>query len=186
MAKKKNSTDYFPKRVVDVSDEESEEAVLKYLEGTEIEEGEAGGYYFKQGRQIKDIVMEQIKKLSDLSVQELKEGYWKTKPVKVGESVTLIEVYVPDLREAFCNGVDFLYDLILPTIEEEQDKVLKKFKNESDKNLDKLFTKYKESGEDPDNWVDDKLTEKKKLFAQINIHLDKIDYFNSSEDEFQG
>lgn len=182
---KSDAAKYFPKKV-EFDAKKSEAGVEKYLEGTQIEEGEdeTGGMYYKQGRQVKDIVIEHIKKLGDLSLKELKEGYWKIKPVKIGDGVVITETYFEDLREAFCNGVDFLYRLIEPTLEEEKKLVLKGFYKKQEETLDKLFKEYKKGKGDPNDWVDEKLIHKQTLFSQINIHLDKIDYFKGDNDEF--
>jgi len=174
----------FGQKKEEYNQKESEKKVAEYLKGTEIIEGEdsSSDYYYKQGRQIKDIVLEHIKKLSELSLQELKEGYWKSKPVKIGDGVVITETYFPDLREAFCNGVDFLYGLITPTLEEDNKKTLKKFYIQEEKDLDKIFDDYKKKDGDPNDWIDEKLKFKQNLFIEINIHLDMIDYFKGDDD----
>lgn len=78
---------------------------FSYSEESDYEKGEGS---------IKEIVLRHIRKISDLSCQELTSRYYQEKPVKVGDSFTIIRIYHPDLKEAYCNAIEFLIDLLYP------------------------------------------------------------------------
>jgi len=105
----------------------------------EIEINEQSEYNPDGTNSIQEIALRHIRKIGDICTQELTGAYTDKKPVKTAGGIMFTEVYHPDLREAYCNAVDFLLDLVTPwadetfknkygeQIEEEQD-ILKKLK----------------------------------------------------------
>lgn len=120
--------------------------------------------YEKQEASIKEIVLRHIRKISDISCQELTEGYNQERPVKVGDSVTILKEYHPDLKEAYCNAVDFLTDIIYP-------------------NGDTIFKEIVEKHEKDEKDLEgnDKLQAKRRIFKQINLFFNRINYFTSGD-----
>ena len=81
---------------------------------------------------IKEIILRQIRKIGDISCKEFTGGYWQKKPVKIGGGAVFTEVYHEDVREAYCNAVDFLIDIIYPMSDDDLKEYLKKFEGFQD------------------------------------------------------
>ena len=113
---------------------------------------------------IKSIVLTHIGKISKICCQELTDGYWQDKPVKTGGGVVIIRTYHPDLKESYCNAVDFLVDICYPLSD-------KPFKDIVD--IDRGIEEYKKNK--------DKLKQKRKLFQELNIMFDRKGFFESGE-----
>lgn len=123
---------------------------------------------------IKAVILRHIRKISDLTCQELTPRYWDKKPVKIGGGVVMAEIYHPDLREAYINAVDFLLDVILPYTCDEKgnpfDKVLKKLKEEED-------TEFERLNGTQDDWIRIKLRLRRRLFGEIMIFINRFNFF---------
>ncbi len=91
---------------------------------------------------IKGIILRQIRKIGDISCKEFTGGYWQKKPIKTGSGIVFTKVYHEDVREAYCNAVDFLIDIIYPMGDEDLKEYLKEFEGFEDK-----ITKEKEKKE---------------------------------------
>lgn len=112
---------------------------------------------------IKDIILRQIKKLGDICSEEMTGGYWQERPIKVGGGIVLSKEYHQDLREAYCNAVDFITDLVYAY---------------ADTKLKEAITNA-ETGDDKD--IKDKLIKRKKLFREINVFFEREDFFSGSD-----
>lgn len=108
---------------------------------------------------IKEIALLHIKKISDLCCQEFKSGYWEKKPIKVGEAVTVTNVWHVDSRLVFCNAVDFLAWIVYPY---------------SDEDFKRLIDGEVESAD-----VEETLKSKKKIFKNMNIMFERVNFFDS-------
>ncbi len=133
----------------------------------------------KSDLSIREIILRHVRKISDLSCQELTESYWEERPVKIGSGVSIIKKYHPDLRCAFINAVDFLYHLIAPYTPKDTSGNFKKEVGRLKKSEDNKWKSSKD--ESQSDWVDKKLDMKKKLFAQIMLFLHKIKFFQSDD-----
>lgn len=131
--------------------------------------------YSKEGSSIKEIILRHIRKISDISCQELTASYQQEKPVKVGETLTLIKIYHPDLRLAYCNSVDFLLDILMPYSDED----FTKFHEKMEKDEEKEEEKFKGSKTD---WIDIKLKYRRLLFGELNLMMHRINFFGKEED----
>ena len=117
-----------------------------------------------EGVSIKTIVLRHISKISELMCKELTGAYWSRKPIKTPSGILFTEVYHEDLREAYCNAVNFLIDILEPL-------------------GDKDFKKYIKDNEDIDNEEKDiikKVIKKRKTFREINIMFDRKGFFESA------
>jgi len=136
-------------------------------------------YSYKEELSIKEIILRHIRKMSDLSCQELTPSYWQERPIKVGEGIMITKIYHEDLREAFINATDFLFWLINPYIEKDKKGNFEKELKEIEKDTDDKFKsdKYKNQNE----WIQQKLEIKKHLFSEIMLFLNRIKFFISEE-----
>jgi len=85
----------------------------------------------------RDIVLSQVKKISDNSNKEFKGGYYDYKPINVGQFGSSVKVYVPDSREVYSNSVEYLYDLVFP----HADKELIKSGEIAEKEIEEVYSK---------------------------------------------
>lgn len=117
---------------------------------------------FSQGiPSLKEITLLHIRKISAICCNELSKGYWQERPIKVGGGITIMKTYHPDQRAIFCNSVDFLLWIVLPTADET-------FK-----------TKYKDLKSDNSDQWEGKLDERKEIFKEINLMFERTNYFDS-------
>jgi len=123
---------------------------------------------------IKEIILRQIRKIGDLSSREFTGSYWEKKPIKTGNGVMFSEVYHEDLREAYCNAVDFLVDIIYPM----GDKDLKKYLQDFEGYVEKITkeTEFKEEEKD----INLRMKLKRQTFRQINIMFEQNDFWKGS------
>ena len=131
------------------------------------------GDYQQQELNIKEIILRHIRKISDICCKEFTGGYWERKPVKTAGGILFTEQYHEDVREAYCNAVDFLTDMLFPL----GDKDLQKYLNENE-DIEKDW------GED----IKAKLKRKRQTFKEINIMFERINFWGStsSGDEWSG
>ena len=123
---------------------------------------------------IKEIILRQIRKIGDLSCSEFTGGYWEKKPVKTGSGIIFSKVYHPDVREAYCNAVDFLIDIVFPMGDKDLKKYLKDFEGFEEKITKETEIKEKEKD------VDKKLELKRQTFRQINIMFEGNNFFKGA------
>lgn len=128
----------------------------------EIEISEESAYNEKTPS-LKEICLRHISKISNICCQELTGGYWQEKPMKIGGGMVITKTYHPDLREAYCNAVDFLFDIVYPY---------------SDSNFKKVFASDY-TGEQED--IKQKLKDKRMLFKQICIMFERTNFFAGTE-----
>ena len=119
--------------------------------------------YLKGEGSLKEVVVRHIKKISDISCQELTGSYTVKKPVKIEGGVFIMEEYHPDLREAYCNAIDFLAMVVYP----DSDTFFKEY-------MDKEFKK--EDGE-----MKDKIKQRKEIFRHINLMFQRANYFKRAD-----
>jgi len=127
----------------------------------------------KDSLSIKEVVMQHIKGISDLSRQEFTPSYWQKKPLKVGDGIVMSETYHEDKRLAYCNAIDFLHDLMMPYADEEFKKTLELL----DESENKRFEEHKEKKQTEDEWIWVKLSLRRTLFGKIIMMIHRIKFF---------
>jgi len=156
----------------------------------DIEFSDESDYSKEQKYSIKEIILRHIRKISDLSCKEFTGGYWEKKPIRTSTGIMFSEVYHGDVREAYCNAIDFLIDLIYSMSDETLKKYLEDYENytvyEKDKegkeNKNFREEKKKEEGkEDKKETVKEKLRLKRITFRQINIMFKRMDFWKGVE-----
>jgi hypothetical protein len=120
------------------------------------------GDYQQQQLNIKEIILRHLRKIGDICCKEFTGGYWSKKPVNTAGGILFIEQYHEDVRESYCNAVDFLADMIYPLSDEELQTYLS-----DNEDIDKDW------GED----IKGKLKHKRKTFKQINIMFERINFW---------
>lgn len=127
---------------------------------------------------IKQIALEQIKRIGNIFSQELTEGRWESKPLQLGGTTSLVKKYFPDQKIAYCNAVDFLTDLIYPDSTKDFQKYIDKI-YEEEKDVDEIddvkdvnFKKF---------WKD-RVKKRKLMFREANKMFNVMDYFSQSMD----
>lgn len=123
---------------------------------------------------IKEVIIFHIKKISDLATKEFTPSYWSKKPTKIGDGIALVETYHSDSRMAYCNAVDFLYDLIIPHADKQFLETVK-ILNEQEDEKEKRFIKEGKTRED---WAWIKLGLRRKLFRQMILLIDREKIFS--------
>jgi len=137
----------------------------------EIDYGEEGEYQKEQKFSIKEIILRHIRKISDLCCIEFTGGYWEKKPMKTATGIIFSEVYKMDVREAYCNAIDFLSDVIYPM----GDEKLKTYLKESE-GYDETKNETKEID------IKEKIKLKRRTFRQINLMFERTNFWQGIED----
>jgi len=135
------------------------------------------GYKKETNLNIKEIILRHIRKISDISSQELTPSYWEKKYLKVGDGVIPNETYNPDLRMAYIHSVDFLFDLVKPLLD---DTFKENFKTINEKEAEE-FKKATAEKLNQDEWILKQLTSRRKLFVEIILLFERINFWKSGE-----
>ena len=130
----------------------------------------------KDSVSIKDVIIMHIKKISDLTCQELTPSFWTKKPMKIGDGMAIIETYHPDLRMAYITSVDFLQDLLMPKADKQFNETLEVL-NEAEA---ELFGEHKDSEKSQDDWIWTKLGLRRTLFGQLILLINRVKLFEPS------
>ncbi len=126
---------------------------------------EESEYSTDNGLSIKQIILRHLRKIGDICCQEFTGGWWEKKPIRTSNGVMFSEYYHADVREAYCNAIDFLIDIIYPL----GDKALQDYIDENEK-VDAEISDIKE-----------KLKRKKMTFREINQMFERTNFWEGSE-----
>lgn len=131
--------------------------------------------YKKDEFNIKELILRHLRKIGDICCKEFTGGYWEKKPVRTQSGVMFTETYHEDVREAYCNAMDFLIDIIYPM----GDSTLKTYLDNNENFKDKDKKENKKDEEEID--IKDKLKLKRRTFREINIMFSRTNFWQSSE-----
>jgi len=152
-----------------------------------VEIGQHDFGFSKEQYSIKEIILRHLRKISDIACEELQKSYWQKKPIKVGDSVAIMEVYHPDTRLSYIGAIDFLLDMIRCKIPEDSAGNFENFLQTYDEDENRLFEECKGEFSDKtelkNEWIEIKLERRRKLFGEIMLMLDRIDYFEGGSEE---
>ena len=137
----------------------------------------------KQKLEFKDLVLQHLKRILEITTLEFRGGYYKE--VVVGNVLT--KEYVPDTRKQYIQSVESFSDILLPHFDNEIDKSYK----EISKQLKTLATNIAKKKELDDQSIRDYTLKKlelcRKLFRELNLLLKRKDYLKGAiytEDEY--
>ena len=120
-----------------------------------------GGEHQHQLLNIKDIVLKHLRKIGDICCKEFVGGYWTKKPVNIQGGVLFLESYHEDVREAYCNAIDFLSDILYPLADEDFRGYIDEVEGIIELDIKK------------------KVVNKRKTFKAINMMLERINFFGN-------
>jgi hypothetical protein len=140
------------------------------LVNDDIEFREESEFEQEQKYSMKEIILRHIRKIGDICCKEFTGGYWEKKPIKTSSGVMFSEVYHDDVREAYCNAIDFLADIVYPM----SDKKLKEYLNKYEGYGSELIKPEKKE-------IKEKLNLKRATFRQINLMFENNNFWKGTE-----
>lgn len=120
---------------------------------------------------LKEVITRHIKKISDLCCKEFTGSYWEKKPIRTANGIMFSEIYHDDKREAYCNAIDFLIDILYPIGDEKFKEYLKKYEGYDEESNKKDETSLE---------IGQKIKLKRETFRQINLMFNRIDFWSGS------
>lgn len=126
-------------------------------------------YATKEKLTRKDIIIELIREISKKALVEFKGGY--TRSVIRGDHVE--EVYVPDSRKEYIQGIEFLSDVLLPEFDTKMKEEYKKI-NEK---INGFLKEYEDGKIKQIDYVIKKLKIIRTLFQELMIFLERIKFW---------
>jgi len=138
---------------------------------------ELDGELGEQKYSINEIILRQIRKIGDLSCKEFTGGYWEKRPIRTSGGIMFSEVYHNDIREAYCNAVDFLIDIIYPMGDDTLKEYLKKFEGYLE--VIKKETN-KSNNSEKEIKIKEKLKLKRQTFRQINLMFERCNFWKGT------
>jgi hypothetical protein len=136
----------------------------------------------REGLSINEIILRHIRKISDLSCREFTGGFWEKKPVRTANGVMFSEVWHEDVREAYCNAVDFLIDVLYP----KSDKDLQDYLKKHEKFEEKIEGEFKEidfeeeTESEKNKKIKNKVLLKRQTFRQINLMFERKNFWKGT------
>ena len=126
---------------------------------------------------MKEIILRQISRISQIASQELTPSYLSKKPVKVGTSMVMLETYHEDKRKAYINAVSCLLDLTYSFIYINETFI--KFLT----NQETEAKQEEKKGEEITiaEWTNFELTQSRELFREIINTLSAENFFESED-----
>lgn len=126
--------------------------------------------------EFKDLVLQHLKKILDLTTLEFKGGYYQESVI----NNILTKEYIPDTRKQCIQSIESLSDILLPHF----DKKIKKTHEDISKKLKALTTAIKKKKNPTDleirDYTLDKLDLCRELFQELNLLLKRKDYLKGS------
>lgn len=135
--------------------------------------------------EFKQIVLQHLKKILEISTNEFRGGY----TITVGYNPSR-EEYVPDMRKCYIQAVESLADVLLPHFDKEMREAERKYREQVDKAYAESRKKYDEVPNDYTHKADrttieldfviDKRGFARELFRNLNLLLKRRDYLNKA------
>ncbi len=122
----------------------------------------------KEKRTFKDLILDQLNRILELSVDEFRGGYTQKKVV--GNYIE--ETYIPDARKRMSQAIEFFSFLLQPLYDKDMKKQSDTLKRKIGSNLKKFNDKKIER----DVFRINKLNLMKELFEELNFLLVRKDY----------
>lgn len=144
------------------------------IEDVDFIDAEAYISQFQQGLSFKQIVLNHFNRIALISSKEMRGGYFENKPTLTGGGIQITKKYIEDGREAYCNSVDVLFDMLYPFFDKEMDNEGEKSEEEFEQliRVYKTIMKKTTNKESMQNqFKNEKLKIKRKLFRELSCFL---------------
>lgn len=146
----------------------------------QILEDTGGSWGNKQGMTYQEILMNQLSRITKIASQEMKEGFWKTMPLKSGTGAMMMtRIWISDGRKEYINAIQCLHDLLLARF----DKEMTKQADDLNKKLKEKRKEYAKKGMLESSFIDYELKIHRQLFQQLNLLIGRLGYFEESTGE---
>jgi hypothetical protein len=139
----------------------------------DIIEPETTQYGGKDSISFKEISLRHLARITNLSCVEFRGGYFEEKPILKGGVSYITKVYVSDSRDVYSNAIDCLHDLLLPKFDT---KIKQKLKD-----IEKELNGIRNKEKDFQNFMTERVKIKRKLFQELCLLLDRLNYLASEE-----
>lgn len=141
-------------------------------------EDTGGSYGNKNSITYQEILMNQLARITKIASQELREGFWKTLPMKSGTGAMIMtQVWIGDGRKEYINAIQCLHDLLLPQFDAEIIKKIKEF----DERTKTKREDYAEKNKSESEFVNFELKLNRELFQQLNLLVGRKGFFEEQE-----
>lgn len=151
---------------------------IKFIDGETYKGGKGEGITFKQ------IVLNQVSRITKLMSKEFHGGYYNEKVKPLGGDVPIIErTYIEDSREQFKNSVNCLYDLLYPQFDKQMEKDVISFENERKDKINEWNTQIQKNEMAEDTAKTYRAELHRILLRALMNLLDRLDYLKEGEVE---
>jgi len=120
--------------------------------------------------EFKDLILEHIEKILELTLTEFKGGY--DKEIAIGNQI--VKEYIPDSRKQYIQSVESLSDILSPHFDEEMQKVYNEIEKEINSLTENMKKKEKISDKEVREYTLKKLELCRRLFRELNFFLDRV------------
>jgi len=120
--------------------------------------------------EFKDLILEHIEKILELTLTEFKGGY--DKEIIIGNQI--VKEYIPDSRKQYIQSVESLSDILSPHFDEEMQKVYNEIEKEINSLTENMKKKEKISDKEVREYTLKKLELCRRLFRELNFFLDRV------------
>ena len=139
------------------------------------------GYYNQQDSiSFKQILLEHMKKILEISTHEFREGRMEN---KIGADGLTLPVYISDTRKSFIQSVETFTDILFPYFDKTMIEDYEEIMMRVEKNKDDYNTYGGERGEGTEaytEYISKELNLMKKTFRVLNLLLHRIDYLKTA------
>ena len=130
----------------------------------------------KEKLTFRQIVLNQLSRLTTKMTVEWTGGYWNTRERAMGGTFTTDRYYVPDTREEFINGVNCLHDILISYFDKKMNKDAEDFKKEVQEFNEEIYPKVEKEELTKDQYKNRKAELYRILFRALNKLLKRLDY----------
>ena len=146
----------------------------------EILEDTGEGYGNKNTITYQEIVMKQLSRITGIQSQEMREGFWKVLPVRVGGTATTTQkIWIADTRKEFISAIQCFYDLLLTMF----DETMREDANAIEKKLDEQKKKFADEGKPETKFVEFERQQHRLLFQKLNLLIGRMGFFEEGVGE---
>jgi len=130
----------------------------------------------KEKTEFRDIVLEHLKKILEITRQEFRGGYIQKKVV--GGIVE--EIYIPDTRKQYIQSIESLSDILLGFFDNKMKEKSKSLIKKTKEELKNFEDSGKEIGSEEHNkYIIKKLKFMREVFKELNLLLHRKDYLKA-------